>query len=97
MPVGDHTPTSLAKHMPPRAPQWHTVVSRHNLLPKTMNEIVGSSWQTADIALGTERPFDHLMSPIKIRQAGFTGCMDTEDSVLYWLDRMQHARLLPRY
>ena len=97
MPVGDHTPTSLAKHMPPRAPQWHTVVSGHNLLPKTMNEIVGSSWQTADIALGTERPYEHLMSPIKIRQAGFTGCMDTEDSVLYWLDRMQHARLLPRY
>ena len=99
MPVGDHIPTRLAEHMPARASEWDAVVSRHGLLPKAMSEIVGSSWQFADIAFGygQERPFDHLMSPIKLRQAGFTGCMDTEDSILYWLDQMQQARLLPRY
>ena len=36
------------------------------------------------------------MSPIKIRQAGFASCVDTEDSIIYWLTRMQDARLLPR-
>jgi nucleoside-diphosphate-sugar epimerase len=99
MPVGDPTPIRLAERMPPRAREWDRIVAKHGLQPKTMSELVGSSWQTADLTFGygKERPFDRLMSPIRIRQAGFAGCMDTEDSVIYWLDQMQEARLLPRF
>ena len=62
-----------------------------------MHEVVGSSWQTADLTFGfgKERPFDRLMSPIKLRQAGFSGCMDTEDAVLHWLSRLQDEKLIP--
>ena len=44
---------------------------------------------------GKERPFDRLMSPIKLRQAGFEDCFDTEDALIYWLSRMQQAKILP--
>jgi hypothetical protein len=36
-----------------------------------------------------------FLSGIKLRQHGFAGCMDTEDALHEWLDRMQQKRLLP--
>lgn len=99
MPLGEPRPMRLAEEMPRRAAEWERIVARHGLQPSTMDSIVGASWQTADLtfAYGKERQFDRLMSPIKIRQAGFHGCMDTEDSVKYWLGRMQQEGLLPRF
>ena len=99
MPLGDHKPIRLAEEMPRRAAEWDRVVAKHGLRPTTMESIVGASWQTADLtfAYGKERQFDRLMSPIKIRQAGFHACMDTEDSVKYWLAQMQEEGLLPRF
>lgn len=99
MSVGEPAPLRLSEAMPARAGEWDRLVARHNLLPRTMAELVGSSWQTADLTLGygKERPFDRLMSPVKLRQAGFTSCLDTEDSVLYWLSRMQQDGLLPTF
>lgn len=99
MPAGDPTPTRLAEQMPPRAREWDVIVAKHDLRSIAMTEIVGASWQTADLTFGygKERPFDRLLSSIKIRRAGFTGCMDTEDTVMHWLDQMQKERILPRY
>ena len=94
---GGPEPIELAAEMPRLAPLWDRLVERHGLRRLTMDRVVGSSWQIADMTLGygKERPFDRLMSPVKLRQAGFGGCMDTEDAVLYWLRRMQEDRLLP--
>lgn len=99
MPHGDPEPVRLAEEMPARAAEWDAIVARHGLPPRPMDHVVGSSWQTADLTFGygKERPFDRLMSPIKLRRAGYAGCMDTEDSVMYWLGRMQDDGLLPRY
>ena len=36
-----------------------------------------------------------LVSTIKLRQAGFGDCFDTEDSLRYWFDRMREDRILP--
>jgi nucleoside-diphosphate-sugar epimerase len=97
MPAGDHVPMRLAEEMPLRADVWDDLVTKYGLQERTMQEVVGSSWQTADLTFGfgKERPFDRLMSPIKLRRAGFAGCMDTEDSVLYWLSRLQAERVIP--
>ena len=67
------------------------------LQPLTMDQLVGASWQFADLTFGhgKARAPDRLMSPIKLRKAGFSGCEDTEDAVKYWLREMQKARLLP--
>ncbi len=97
MPVADPAPLRLAEAMPPRENVWARVVKRHGLVPITLDGLVGSSWQFADrsFACGVEHPPNSVLSPIKIRQAGFHDCEDTEDSLLYWLRRMQAARLLP--
>ena len=99
MPMGDAKPLSLAEEMPRRSAEWDRIVERHGLQRLSMEAIVGASWQTADLTLahGKERHFDRLMSPIKIRQAGFHACLDTEDAVKYWLTEMQQERLIPRY
>jgi nucleoside-diphosphate-sugar epimerase len=99
MPAGEPRPMQLADEMPKLASVWSEVVAEHDLLPKTMEELVGSAWQFADynFAYGQQCPPERIiMSPIKIRQAGFTPCFDTEDSIIYWLTRMQQARILPR-
>ena len=36
-----------------------------------------------------------IMSSVKIRQAGFTACMDTEDMFRKWFGQLQQRRLLP--
>ena len=99
MPMGEPRPMRLAEEMPKLASVWDEIVAQKALLPKAMEELVGSAWQFADynFAYGQQCPPERIiMSPIKIRQAGFASCVDTEDSIIYWLTRMQDARLLPR-
>lgn len=98
MEPGGDAPMRLAAEMPELAPVWRRIAERHGLAEPDMERLVGSSWQFADLTFGfgKERPFDRLLSGIKLRQAGLPDCYDTEDAVLYWLDRLQGARLLPR-
>lgn len=98
MPAGDDEPMRLTEEMPRHAQPWDKIVEKHRLKPYRMDDIVGASWQTADLTwgLGKDRPFDRLMSPIKLRKAGFADCFDTEDAILYWLRRMQDANILPK-
>ena len=58
----------------------------------------GDNGDTSNIAVFAFEPefYDSVLSPIKLHQHGFHGCMDTEDSLHDWLERMQQARLLPR-
>lgn len=97
MEVGEPAPMKLAEEMPKQEAVWERVVRRHGLRPLSLTQLINSSWQFADrnFAHGQPDPDDRVVSPIKLRQAGFDGCQDTEDAVLYWLDRMRQARLLP--
>lgn len=98
MAVGDPHPRKLTEVMPPRAAEWSRVVDRYSLrAPRDLAGFVGDSWAYADILFGTlgSRPLPALLSTIKIRQAGFADCIDTEDMFREWFARLQHARLLP--
>ena len=98
MDVGDARPQRLTEAMPPRADEWTRVVDRYSLrAPRNMAAFVGGSWAYADILFGTlgSRPLPALLSTIKIRQAGFGDCIDTEDMFREWFARLQDARLLP--
>ena len=99
MPAGEDAPMHLSEEMPRLAGKWDEIVAKYNLRRLTMSEVVGASWQMADLSLGygRDRPFDRLMSAIKIRQAGFPDCFDTEDAIIYWLTRMQRSGVLPTY
>jgi nucleoside-diphosphate-sugar epimerase len=99
MEVGDQEPLLLADVMPPRAGEWADVVDRHGLRsPRDMRAFVGSSWRYADIifgSLGPPRPLPALLSTVKIREAGFGDCIDTEDMLREWLAIFQDQRMLP--
>ena len=62
-----------------------------------MATFVGGSWIYADILFGSmsSRTLPALLSTVKIRQAGFNECTDTEDMFREWLARFQDRRLLP--
>ncbi len=98
MEAGRHEPLQLATAMRGREDVWQRVVERHGLHRVTLEQMVGSSWQFTDRALayGLEHPPNSVLSPIKLRQHGFHACMDTEDALHDWLERMQQAKLLPR-
>jgi nucleoside-diphosphate-sugar epimerase len=94
---GDPAPMQLAREMPAFEQVWRRVVERQGLRDLSLAELVGSSWQFSDraFAFGIDTPSDSVMSPIKLRHAGFADCLDTEDAVIYWLSKMQQMRLLP--
>ncbi len=98
MEVGEPAPQRLADVMPPRQDEWAAVVDRHRLRsPRTMADFVGTSWTYADVLFGAlgSRPLPALLSTIKIRQAGFHPCVDTEDMFRDWLTRFRERGLLP--
>jgi hypothetical protein len=88
----------LASEMPEYEEAWARVVDKHGLRAPSMQALIGSSWQFTDraFAYGIDKPSDSVLSGIKLRQHGFAGCVDTEESVHYWLGRMQAQKLLPR-
>lgn len=98
MELADPEPTRLAEAMPKFEGAWAEAIRRHGLRPLSLAQLVGSSWQYADrvFAYDNPAPVDTVMSPIKLRQAGFADCVDTEESLLYWLGRLQDEKLLPR-
>jgi nucleoside-diphosphate-sugar epimerase len=99
MEVGDPEPVRLGDVMPLRADEWAEVVDRYGLRsPRDMHAFVGGSWRYADImfgSLGQPRSLPALLSTVKIRQAGFADCIDTEDMLREWLAIFQVQRLLP--
>ncbi|MEQ9124875.1 MAG: SDR family oxidoreductase [Alphaproteobacteria bacterium] len=94
---GEPEPQILADTMPAMEDVWAGMVARHDLRPHTLAELVGGSWQFLDRAMraGAEAAPPSLVSTIKLRQAGFGDCLDTEDSLRYWFSEMQANRLLP--
>jgi hypothetical protein len=100
MEVGEPLPAKLSEEMPRQAKAWDEIVEEHGLEPNTMDQLIGGAWQFADHAFahGQEHPPDRIvMSPIKLRQAGFADCYDTEDSLLHWVSRLQERRVLPSW
>ncbi len=99
MEVGEERPTRLAVEMPRRAAEWADVHDRFGLVsPREVEEFVGQSFIYTDMLCGYGndrlRP-PSLVSTIKIRQAGFATCMDTEDMFDKWFAHHQRVGLLP--
>jgi nucleoside-diphosphate-sugar epimerase len=99
MDVGADRPMSLATEMPRRADEWAAIVDRYALRsPRDLAAFVGDSFFYADMLFhhgnDTARP-PALVSTIKLRQAGFGECIDTEDMFRKWFARLRERRLLP--
>jgi nucleoside-diphosphate-sugar epimerase len=98
MRVGAKLPMSLAAEMPKRATEWDRIRNRYNLKSPGLDDFVGLSFQYVDSVLGhadVRRRDPALVSTIKLRQAGFSDCGDTEAMLRKWFQRFQEKRFLP--
>lgn len=86
---------SLARVMADKEPIWDKIVKRHNLRPYKYRELV-PSWEFADFTFRhRQAPFESVQSTIKIRQAGFHDCVDTEEMFVRQLRELQQSGVLP--
>ena len=99
MPVGPPEPLSLAQEMPKHAAAWAAIVRKYQLrAPADLPAFVGASFDLADFCFASgvdHAPPPILVSTIKLRKAGFPGCIDTEDMLCKWFKRFQDLQLLP--
>ena len=100
MEVGDPQPQLLAETMPSRADEWADVVDRygsvHRVTSARSSEARGAT-PTSSSAPSGKRGLPALLSTVKIRQAGFADCIDTEDMLREWLTLFQERQLLPTF
>lgn len=98
MEVGEPHRMHLAESLYPLEETWAEVVKVHNLQPMTLRELVGDSFYYADTLMNTygeTTPPPALLSTIKLRQAGFSSCIDTQAMFSDWFDEMRRLRVLP--
>lgn len=98
LPDAGDTPRRLSEFLPDHADTWSRIVKKHNLLPTTIAELLGESHHLADLVFAygmDQQPPPAFVSSIKIRQAGFTECMDTEVMWRYWLHDLMDRRIIP--
>jgi nucleoside-diphosphate-sugar epimerase len=88
----------LSEFLPANAEVWDRIVAGHGLKPTRMSDLVGQSHHYADFLFGWGRqgPFPPaLVSTIKLRQAGFGECVDTEAMFAKWFARLAEWKVLP--
>ena len=96
--VGADEPRPLARFLPSQAPVWDRIVARHALRAPPLSGLLGESHHYADFCFGyhaKEAPPAVIVSTIKLRQAGFADCIDTEQMFRDWFDILRSKSLLP--
>jgi nucleoside-diphosphate-sugar epimerase len=93
METGPDEVGSLERSMRDKQGIWAGMVGKYGLRPYSLEELVGPSWAFADAALSSPAPF--FESTIKIRQAGFADCIDSNVMIAEWLADLQARRILP--
>lgn len=95
---GPPHPRQMGTYMPSQEDAWARVVERHGLRRLSLAEVMGESHHYADLCFNLaelDEVFPRFVSTIKIRQAGFHACYDTEDTLRYWLDALVRRGVLP--
>ena len=98
VPLGEDEPLSVAEYVVQREDLWQGIVARHDLVPNTLEQIVGESHHYADLcfAVGTnDAPPPIFVSTVKIHQAGFNQTYNSEASFCYWLQDLRARRIIP--
>ncbi|MBV0911841.1 NAD-dependent epimerase/dehydratase family protein [Anianabacter salinae] len=95
---GDEVPQTLADTMPPQGDDWRALAARLSLAEPDLGALMGRSHHYADFtfATGAKRaPAPVIVSTIKLRQAGFADCIDTETMFRELIADLQDRRVLP--
>ncbi|MEM9744321.1 MAG: NAD-dependent epimerase/dehydratase family protein [Pseudomonadota bacterium] len=99
MAAGQDRPQSVAAMLNAAGGEWRTLATSYGLREPDLQALLGESHFYADFTMaygfGDSVPPPAIVSTIKLRQAGFSECMDTERMLMKWLRRLQAERLLP--
>lgn len=99
MRLGEARRFDVAQEVRGMAGLWREMVRRHGLrAPEDVTALFGGSMDVSNV--GTESPGGNplrwgLVSTIKLRQAGFHGCVDTLEMVRKYVRRYQASGILP--
>lgn len=96
--AGEDNPQSIAELMRQKGELWAKIVKKHDLKSVSLDELLGESQYYADFcfAYGLDSPPPPaFVSAIKLRQAGFTETMDTEQTFTDWLKYLMKTNVLP--
>ncbi|CAM5789810.1 NAD-dependent epimerase/dehydratase family protein [Castellaniella caeni] len=96
--AGTPEPQALARWFPEKASAWKTLAHHRQLRCTDLGQLVGHSHHYADFCFG--HGIEHaippaLVSTIKLRQAGFQGCIDTRAMFRDAFASMRHLGYLP--
>jgi nucleoside-diphosphate-sugar epimerase len=91
MEIADPVPFKLTTYMADKESVWDAIVKKEKLRPIRYEQVV--SWGFGDFVFG--QAFDNVSSTIKIRQAGFEECLDSEAMFAGLFERLRKMRLLP--
>ena len=97
---GEPSPLLLSQSLYDAEEDWQQIVSREGLRPHSIRELVGDSFFYADAlfnSYGDAPPPPALLSTIKLRQAGFADCIDTELMFARWFRKLQQLKVLPAF
>lgn len=97
--VGAHQPLSFERDVATRGDEWARLVRQHDLVaPPDLSAFVGhNSFVYADRVVAGQgtRGQVPLNSTVALRQAGFAGCLDTDDMFRRQVARLQRSAVLP--
>ena len=91
IPVAEPLAMSTVSEMSEKAPLWNAIVDRYGLFLTPYEQI--ANWAFVDYMLNFAD--ETILSTIKIRQAGFTDCIDTHVSFRRQLWKLRKMRLIP--
>lgn len=89
--VAEPQPLSMATHMPAKAAQWQQLAASHELLPIPYAKLV--NWGFGDMLFNI--PWDMVSDMGKIRRAGFTEAVDTEEALVQAILSLKIKGILP--
>jgi len=95
---GPDDPKSMAELLEGKAEVWDRIVEKQGLRPIPLGDILGESHHYADFCFAygaTELPPPAFSSRIKLQQAGFTGCYDTQETFNFWLLDLIKRQVIP--
>jgi len=95
MPAAAPQPLQLSEAMPKHSAVWERIAARHGLALRSMDRLIGASWQFADAVFGYHGGRTTLLSTIKARQFGFADCIDTAAMFREHFTALQARKVLP--
>jgi nucleoside-diphosphate-sugar epimerase len=95
--TGPEMPMSVAAYLEKNADVWNRIVAKHGIRSRSLRELVGYGDQHLDFAFAYGAPAGPraFVSTVKLRQAGFTRTIDTEDAFRNALQSLIDRKLLP--